>query len=103
MSRYLRGSILKEMREFPAAIDEFKKARELSVELDDTQGIAFADMDICAVQIEIGQLAEARKRCDNALRIFTAAKIQRSRQADVAPGLRTSTSKKATPGGRSPR
>ncbi len=76
VSRYLRGSILKEMREFPAAIDEFKKARQLSVELDDTQGIAFADMDICAVQVEIGQLAEARKRCDNAVRIFTAAKTR---------------------------
>jgi len=76
VSRYLRGSILKEMREFPGAIDEFKKARDLSVQLDDTQGIAFADMDICAVQVEIGQLTEARKRCDNALRIFTASRTR---------------------------
>jgi len=74
VSRYLRGSILKEMHEFPGAIEEFKKARDLSVELDDIQGIAFSDMDICAVQVEIGELTEARKRCDNAVRIFTAAK-----------------------------
>ncbi|HEU5135896.1 MAG TPA: diguanylate cyclase [Steroidobacteraceae bacterium] len=74
VSRYLRGSILKEMREFPAAIDQFAKARELSVELDDIQGIAFSDMDICAVQVQLGEFAEARKRCENAQRIFTAAK-----------------------------
>jgi diguanylate cyclase (GGDEF)-like protein len=73
VSRYLRGSILKEMREFPEAIDDFKIARELSVELDDMQGIAFSDLDICQVQIEIGQLTEARKRCSNALRIFAPA------------------------------
>ncbi|HEY6126056.1 MAG TPA: diguanylate cyclase, partial [Steroidobacteraceae bacterium] len=73
VSRFLRGSILKEMREFAAAIDQFEKARQLSVDLNDKQGIAFADLDICQVQIEIGQLTEARKRCDNALRIFSAS------------------------------
>jgi len=44
VSRFLRGSILKEQRNFPAAISEFKRARDLSVDLDDTQGIAFSDL-----------------------------------------------------------
>ena len=74
VTRFLRGSILKEMREFPPAILEFVKARELSVNLDDSQGIAFADMDLCEVQIELGQLREARQRCANALRLFTIAR-----------------------------
>jgi diguanylate cyclase (GGDEF)-like protein len=74
VTRFLRGSILKEQREFPAAIEEFMKARDLSVQLDDRQGIAFADLDLCQVQIEIGQLSEARQRCENALRLFTIAR-----------------------------
>jgi len=74
VTRFLRGSILKEMRDFQPAIEEFTKARQLSVDLDDTQGIAFADMDLCEVRIELGQLAEARQRCENALRLFTIAR-----------------------------
>ncbi|HEU4781147.1 MAG TPA: GGDEF domain-containing protein [Steroidobacteraceae bacterium] len=74
VTRFLRGSILKEQRQFPAAIEEFTKARELSVQLDDTQGIAFADLDLCQVQIEIGGLSAARQRCENALRLFTIAR-----------------------------
>jgi tetratricopeptide (TPR) repeat protein len=60
VSRYMRGTILKAMREFPDAIEEFKAARALSVEVNDTQGVAFADMDLAA-EIQIGQLTEARK------------------------------------------
>jgi diguanylate cyclase (GGDEF)-like protein len=74
VTRFLRGSILKELRQFPAAIVEFVKARELSVQLKDTQGIAFSDLDLCQVQIEVGQLGEARQRCENALRLFTIAR-----------------------------
>jgi diguanylate cyclase (GGDEF)-like protein len=74
VTRFLRGSILKEQRNFPAAIEEFIKARDLSVRLADTQGIAFSDMDLCQAQIETGQLTEARQRCENALRLFTIAR-----------------------------
>ena len=73
VSRYLRGTIHKEMREYQHAIKEFEAARELSQDVKDTQGIAFADMDLCQVQIEVGQLIEARQRCDSALRIFNAS------------------------------
>ena len=73
VSRYLRGTIHKEMREYQPAIKEFEGARALSLEVKDTQGIAFADMDLCQVHIETGQLIEARRRCDSALRIFNAS------------------------------
>jgi len=87
VSRYLRGTILKEMREYPEAIDEFRAARALSVEVNDTQGVAFADMDQCGLYIEIGQLGSARKLCDNALRIFAASgsiDLMKQTRADLA-------------------
>jgi diguanylate cyclase (GGDEF)-like protein len=74
VTRFLRGSILKEQRNFPAAIAEFNRARDLSVVLNDTQGIAFSDLDLCQVMIEMGQLTDARQRCENALRLFTIAR-----------------------------
>jgi diguanylate cyclase (GGDEF)-like protein len=87
VSRYMRGTILKEMREFPDAIEEFKAARALSVEVSDTQGVAFADMDLCGLEIQIGQLTEARKLCDNALRIFAASgsiDLMKQTRSDIA-------------------
>ena len=73
VSRFLRGAILRETRDFTASVDEFAKARELSVALKDAQGVAFADLRLCEVQIEIGQLPQARERCTSALRTFAAA------------------------------
>ena len=87
VSRYLRGTILKEMHEFPEAIEEFKAARALSVEVNDTQGVAFADMDMCGLYIQIGQLTEGRKLCDNALRIFAASgsiDLMKQTRSDIA-------------------
>ena len=73
VSRFMRGTILTELRNFPAAIDEYKKARELSVTLKDTMGVAFTDLDICELQIDSKQLKEARGRCGDALKVFAAA------------------------------
>jgi diguanylate cyclase (GGDEF)-like protein len=87
VSRYMRGTILKEMHEYPEAIEEFKMARSMSVEVNDTQGVAFADMDQCGLYIEIGQLTEARKLCDNALRIFAASgsvDLMKQTRSDIA-------------------
>jgi len=87
VSRYLRGTVLKEMHEFPDAIEEFKAARTLSVEVNDTQGVAFADMDLCGLYIQIGQLTEGRKLCDNALRIFAASgsiDLMKQTRSDIA-------------------
>ncbi|HET9864334.1 MAG TPA: GGDEF domain-containing protein [Steroidobacteraceae bacterium] len=73
VSRYLRGIILYEMREFDAALMAFANARALSVMLGDEQGIAFADMRVCQVLIDQGDIAGARQRCEAALKIFAAS------------------------------
>jgi diguanylate cyclase (GGDEF)-like protein len=73
VARFLRGTILLKLHEFRAAIDQYTQARELSVQLNDQQGVAFADMNTCEAQIGTGQLAAARQNCDSALSVFTAA------------------------------
>jgi diguanylate cyclase (GGDEF)-like protein len=73
VSRYLRGIILHEMREYDAALLAFANARALSVTLGDEQGVAFADMRVCQVLIELEDMAGARQRCDAALKIFAAS------------------------------
>jgi hypothetical protein len=73
VSRYLRGIILHETHEYDAALVAFANARALSVVLGDEQGIAFADMRVCGVLIDLGDYPGARKRCDDALRIFAAS------------------------------
>jgi diguanylate cyclase (GGDEF)-like protein len=74
VNRFLRGKILNLMGQYAAAIGEFTEARKLSVQLDDTQGVAFADLLDCTARIELGQLDLAASECDNALRAFTAGR-----------------------------
>jgi len=73
VSRYLRGIILHYMREYDSSLLAFANARALSVTLGDEQGVAFADMRVCEVLIDLGDLGAARRRCDDALRIFAAS------------------------------
>jgi diguanylate cyclase (GGDEF)-like protein len=73
VSQYLRGNIYQDMRDFAAAVAAFEGARALSVSVADNQGVAFTDMKLCEVQIELGQLAAARSRCESALRVFAPA------------------------------
>ena len=74
VARYLRGIILLDMREFDAATLAFENARALSVAIGDEQGVAYSDMRMCESQIELGEIVEARGRCENAYRIFAAAR-----------------------------
>jgi diguanylate cyclase (GGDEF)-like protein len=73
VSRFMRGTILAEQHDYAAAIDEYKKARDLSVSLKDAMGVAFTDLDICELQIDSGELKDARRRCDDAFRVFVSA------------------------------
>jgi diguanylate cyclase (GGDEF)-like protein len=73
VSRFMRGQILKLMGNYNAAIIEFTQARNLSISLADSQGIAFADQRICEAHIELGQLESARSECASALRRFGIA------------------------------
>ncbi len=74
VNRYLRGRILLSTGDVPAAIEQISQARQLSVTLDDRQGVAFADLDLCRAYIELGQLPVARKQCELAQPVFQDAK-----------------------------
>ena len=73
VDRFLRGKIFNLMGRYQSAIAEFTEARKLSVQLNDIQGAAFADLLDCTARIELGQLQRAASECNNALRAFTAA------------------------------
>lgn len=62
------------MRQYRSAIGEFTEARKLSVQLNDTQGVAFADLLDCTARVELGQLQRAAAECNEALRTFQAAR-----------------------------
>jgi diguanylate cyclase (GGDEF)-like protein len=76
VARYLRGQILAEMHNYNDAIEETQRARQLSVELSDQQGVGFADLSTCRVRLELGELAQARTDCENALRVFSASRTE---------------------------
>jgi tetratricopeptide (TPR) repeat protein len=61
-----------ETHEYDAALLAFANARALSV-VGDEQGIAFADMRVCDVLIDLGDYQAARTRCEDALKIFAAS------------------------------
>src|ERR1700675_3489504 len=55
VTRFLRGRILVLMGKHAEAIDQFVEARKLSAQLDDSQGVAFADVHICEARIDLGE------------------------------------------------
>jgi diguanylate cyclase (GGDEF)-like protein len=73
VSRFMLGSTLMAMGDYPAAIDAYREARDLSVQLEDQQGIAFADLNTCDARIRLNQPELAAPQCANALKLFTAA------------------------------
>ena len=73
VNRFLRGKILSLMGKYSSAIGEFAEARKLSVQLHDTQGVAFADLHDCDARVELGELQLAARECNEALRAFRAA------------------------------
>jgi diguanylate cyclase (GGDEF)-like protein len=70
VTRFLRGQIFQRMHDYPAAITELIEARQLSVQLKDHQGVAFADVRLCQAQIELEYWSAARKHCESALEVF---------------------------------
>ena len=73
VEHYLRGQILSEMHNYNEAIVETQRARQLSIELSDQQGVGFADLATCQIRLELHELAPARADCESALRIFSAS------------------------------
>jgi diguanylate cyclase (GGDEF)-like protein len=73
VEHYLRGQILSEMHDYNDAIVETQRARQLSIELSDQQGVGFADLATCQIRLELEEPGAARADCENALRIFSAS------------------------------
>ena len=73
VNRFLRGKIFNLMGQYAAAIEEYTEARKLSAQVNDTQGLGFADLFDCSARIELGQLDRAASDCGNALRTFSAS------------------------------
>ena len=84
VARFMRGQILKLMQRYPEAIAEFTQARKLSVVLDDSQGIAYADLRICEAHLELGELTAAQGECAGAARLFAGAQSADSVKAAQA-------------------
>ncbi len=74
-TRYARGEVLLEKRDYSAALAEFVETRRLAQRLDDFQGVAFADLRICESKIGLGQTAAARGSCVAAQSGFAAAGV----------------------------
>ena len=68
-----RGKLYRIMRDYESARQEQLKAREISMQLDDGQGVAYVDMELCHVEVELEHPLAARPLCDSALQAFTAA------------------------------
>jgi diguanylate cyclase (GGDEF)-like protein len=71
VAHFMRGQILKMTGDYAGAIGEFTQSRKLSVAIDDSQGIAFADLRICESHIELANLNTATAECNNALGLFS--------------------------------
>ena len=84
VARFMRGQILKLMHSYPEAIVEYTQARKLSVVLDDSQGIAYADLRICEAHIELGELTAAQGECEGAALLFAGAESADSVKAAQA-------------------
>ena len=69
---YLQGKILRAMGHFRQAIGAFRRARDISLQQGDHQGIAYADLRICQSQIGLGQFAAARRACERAAPVLSA-------------------------------
>jgi len=76
-TRYARGEVLLEKRDYGNAVAEFGEARRLAQKLDDHQGVAFADLRVCEARIGLGQTTAARAACTAAKAGFESAGVTR--------------------------
>jgi len=69
---FMRGEILRSTGRFEPALKQYETARRISRDIDDRQGVAFADLRSCQARIGLKQWSVARTHCRNALNVFTA-------------------------------
>jgi len=74
-TRYARGEVLLEKRDYQAALVEFTEARRIGRQLGDQQSIGFADLRMCEARIRLGQTTAARDSCASAMTVFESAGV----------------------------
>ncbi len=72
-AKFDRAKVYRIMRDFERAREEQLQSRALSVQLGDSQGTAYSDMELCQIEIDLDHLAAARPLCNSAVAAFTAA------------------------------
>jgi PAS domain S-box-containing protein len=71
---YMKGHVLDEMHDYPAALDAISESRDINVRLHETIEVAFADGERCNVLFELAQLDPAERACQDALEVWTAGR-----------------------------
>jgi diguanylate cyclase (GGDEF)-like protein len=97
-SRFVRGEILRYQREHKAAIVEFESSRTTSEEMNDPQGVAFANLRLCNIRTELGELSAARQLCSSALKAFDTSQSNSARN-EVLIALADLDLRQNNPGG----
>jgi diguanylate cyclase (GGDEF)-like protein len=73
VSRFMRGAILRDAKDHRGALVEFEASRTLGAKMNDTLGVAYANLYMCMTNIDLAALIEARAQCLAALPSFAAA------------------------------
>ena len=81
---FMRGEILRSTGRYEPALKQFEAARRISQDIDDRQGVAFADLRNCQARIGLKQWALARTHCRAALGAFVAAQSHDVEQEALA-------------------
>jgi tetratricopeptide (TPR) repeat protein len=71
-SRFVRGSILRDMRDHKAVLVELQAAQQLAIALNDVMGIGYNNLLMCMSNLELGNVAIASGQCEDAHRTFVA-------------------------------
>lgn len=81
---YFEGGILRSMRHFHQAIAVYRRARAISFTSDNDQGVAYANLRICQVDLAVKRFAAARRACNRAAPVLAAGKAHSSvKEADA--------------------
>jgi len=73
VSRFMRGAVLRDAKDHQGALAEFEASRTLGAKMQDTLGVAYANLYMCMSNMDLGALREARAQCREALSAFDAA------------------------------
>jgi diguanylate cyclase (GGDEF)-like protein len=83
VQRYQLATVMQDMHHDGPALEQLARARQLSEQLGDDQGVAFVDLHVCQIRASQNDTATARRSCEQALRTF-----QRNETIDMVKDTR---------------